>query len=304
MDYIAQFGRYMQAERRASPATVVTYTADLREFERYVLGQDGDREEVFLPERITLSDIRAWIMALSERGIAPVSINRKITTLRCFYRYLLRQGVVEQSPALKIRALRVGRRLPHFVDEGRMAALVRVLEEPSEEFSVERDATVVLLLYACGLRRAELSSLSIGDLDPGGRNLRVMGKGRRERLLPLLPAIATRLEHYLHLRTQETLAPGAEEALFITDRGRALTGAGVYAIVKRYLGDAGIQGKRSPHVLRHTFATHLMQHGVSVRTVQQLLGHKSLAATQIYTHNTIESLKTVYRTAHPRAVRE
>lgn len=303
-DHIENFGRYMTAERRCSAATVDIYTRDLRSFEAYWLasGGEGDERGHLAPEAVRLEDVRGWVMRDVEAGTATGSVNRRISTLRSFFRYLMRQGVVKQNPVRDIKALRSGRRLPAFVDRNRMTQLVRVLEEPSGEFAVERDAMVVLLLYACGLRRSELASLTLGSLDLAERTLRVMGKGAKERVVPLLPAVAERLEHYLQVRAEEKICADGENFLFLSNKGHGLSAMGVYTIVRRYLSSAGVQGKRSPHVLRHTFATHLMQHGASIRVVQQLLGHASLAATQIYTHNTIESLKETYNNAHPRAL--
>lgn len=288
----------MEAERRASPATVDIYTRDLRDFERYITESE---EATFDPAEVELNHIRAWIISLSEQKTAVGSINRKITTLRSFYRFLIREGIVEQNPVQKIKALKSGRKLPHFVDQERMRDLVRMWEEPSEVFETERNAMVILMLYACGLRRSELSSLNLENVNLPEKTVRVMGKGAKERMIPLLPEMARRLEHYLLLRSEENICEKDRKALFLTSRGTRLTDQGVYTIVRGYLSRTGVQGKQSPHVLRHTFATHLMQQGVSVRTVQQLLGHESLAATQVYTHNTIESLKEIYRKAHPRA---
>lgn len=302
IDYIERFGRYMETERRNSTSTIDIYTRDLRRFEAYMEESREAEEGGWLdPRGVRLEDIRGWVMRDVESGIAVGSVNRRISTLRSFFRYLMREGVVEQNPVRDIKALRAGRHLPAFVEQNRMAQLVRILEEPSEEFAVERDAIVVLLLYACGLRRSELASLTLQSIDLAGRTVRVMGKGAKERVVPLLPAVATRLEHYLHVRENEKICSGAEKCLLLSNKGKGLTAMGVYGIVRAYLALAGVQGKRSPHVLRHTFATHLMQHGASVRVVQQLLGHASLAATQIYTHNTIESLKETYNNAHPRA---
>ena len=373
IDYIANFARYMEAERRCSASTVDTYTRDLRDFERYLYdsaenaasatSQPGPAnanrrkeaaaistapirpnradqtdngtsrpkqnrtnsaalpatpatEHSALPESdhlrpvtpprdpttVRLDDIRGWVMRNVEAGIATGSVNRKISTLRSFFRYLVREGVVTHNPVRDIRALRGGRHLPVFVEQSRMAQLVRILEEPSDQFPIERDLMVVLLLYACGLRRSELSSLTLSSLDLAERTLRVMGKGSKERAVPILPDVAARLEHYLQIRKQENICEEDKNFLFLTNKGKRLSPMGVYTIVRKYLSTAGVQGKRSPHVLRHTFATHLMQHGASVRVVQQLLGHASLAATQIYTHNTIESLRETYNNAHPRAV--
>lgn len=300
-DYIERFGRYMEAERRSSASTVDIYTRDLRGFEAYMRESGGVPDGMLEPETIGLKDVRGWVMREVETGTAVGSVNRKISTLRSFFRYLMREGVVTKNPVHDVKALRSGRRLPVFVEQSRMDRLVRVLEEPSEEFAAERDAMVVLMLYACGLRRSELASLTLESLDLAGRTVRVMGKGAKERQIPLLPDTASRLEHYLTVRAQEKICEGDENCLFLSNKGKRLSATGVYTIVRGCLSSAGVQGKRSPHVLRHTFATHLMQHGASVRMVQQLLGHASLAATQIYTHNTIESLKETYNHAHPRA---
>lgn len=300
-DYIEKFGRYMEAERRCSASTVDIYTRDLRGFEAYMI-ESSEGTGTFDPATVRLEDARGWVMREVEAGIATGSVNRKISTLRSFFRYLMREGVVTKNPVHDIKALRTGRHLPTFVEQSRMAQLVKVLEEPSEEFAVERDAMVVLMLYACGLRRSELASLTIQNLDLSGGTVRVMGKGSKERLVPLLPEIVSRLEHYLRIRKSEKICEGDKNCLFLSNKGKGLSAMGVYTIVRGYLSLAGVQGKRSPHVLRHTFATHLMQHGASIRVVQQLLGHASLAATQIYTHNTIESLKETYNNAHPRAL--
>lgn len=300
VDLIDKFGRYMEAERRCSASTVDIYTRDLRGFEAYM--QESGENGTFEPAAVRLEDVRSWVMREVEAGIATGSVNRKISTLRSFFRYLMREGVVTKNPVHDIKALRSGRRLPTFVEQSRMARLVKVLEEPSDEYAIERDAMVVLMLYACGLRRSELAGLTLGSIDLPGRTVRVMGKGAKERLVPLLPEVAARLEHYLRVRNGEKICENDKDCLFLTNKGKRLSPQGVYGIVREYLSLAGVQGKRSPHVLRHTFATHLMQHGVSVRVVQQLLGHASLAATQIYTHNTIESLKETYNNAHPRAV--
>lgn len=292
----------MEAERRCSASTVDIYTRDLRQFEAYLFdGSSAERVELLDPREVKLEDVRGWVMREVEAKTAVGSVNRKISTLRSFFRYLMRSGIVIQNPVREIKALRGGRQLPHFVEQSRMDQLVSVLEEPSEEFPIERDAMVVLLLYACGLRRSELAGLGLERIDLPGATIRVTGKGAKERMIPLLPEIVKRLEHYLRIRESEKICEDDKNCLFLSNKGKGLTPAGVYGIVRSYLSMAGVQGKRSPHVLRHTFATHLMQHGASVRTVQQLLGHASLAATQIYTHNTIESLKDTYNKAHPMA---
>ncbi len=300
MDCIELFTRYLETERRASPATVANYTQDLRQWEAYCAPDGG-----FDPSALTLTDLRAWVMALVEGKTAVGSVNRKISTVRSFFRFLMRQGIVSQNPALRLHTLRKGRKLPHFVEQSRMDPLVSVLSDPAEGYSDERDAVLLLLLYACGLRRSELAGLTLDSLNLAELSLRVFGKGAKERQLPLLPELRPRLEHYLQLREslleERGVCNSEINALFLSDKAEPLTVHQIYATVRKQLALAGVQGKQSPHVLRHTFATHLMQQGASIRALQQLLGHESLAATQIYTHNTIEKLKDSYLKAHPRA---
>lgn len=305
-DSIQRFQRYLLTERRYSALTAETYGRDLGQFADYMTGRwpellPPDQQKTFDPAVVRHSDVRGWVMLLTERKTATRSINRKITTLRSFYRYLLREKIVEKNPVERIRPLKTGTQLPHFVEQTKMRQLVSLLEEPTDNYSDERDALILILLYSCGLRRSELSGLQVSDIDLGQNTVRVFGKGNKERLLPLLPEVSQRLIHYFAVRKEQNICENDANCLFLTDSGKGLTPQGIYRIVRRLLGLCGLQGKKSPHVLRHTFATHLMQNGASIRTVQQLLGHASLAATQIYTHNTIEKLKEVYREAHPRA---
>lgn len=336
---IDQFIHYLETERRASPATLDTYARALRAFAAYMADEEGgagmagnkaavageDESKTneaalqkFAPAVVTTADVRGWVMRLVESGAAPSGVNNKLSALNSFFRYLIRQGLTDKNPATSLKQLKTGRTLPHFVEQSRMNTLADVLAEPSGDYPTERDAVIILLLYSCGLRRSELASLSVSNIDPAAHTIRVMGKGAKERELPLIPLAEERIAHYLTVRetfiagdgqneahrragSQPKVCTPGEKALFLSDKGKPITAAGVYAIVRQALEKAGVQGKRSPHVLRHTFATHLMQHGASVRTVQKLLGHESLAATEIYTHNTIESLKESYRKAHPRA---
>lgn len=311
--YLDQFIQYMLTERRCSNCTATNYRADVERFLRYM--EITARE--FDPKAVTKNDLRSWLMAQMEAKVAVGSINRNLTTLRNFFRYLIRCEIIEANPAADVHAIKSGKRLAQFVEQSRMERLTRVLIEPSEEYPIERDAMIILLLYGCGLRRSEITELTTDSIDGiassigsttdhnnTNATLKVFGKGAKERLIPLSPMIAQRLEHYLIVRNRENVCNSHQKALFLSNKAEPIQSHRVYLIVKEHLAAAGVQGRRSPHILRHSFATHLMQQGASIRSVQQLLGHESLAATQVYTHNTIEHLKKSYNKAHPRASTE
>lgn len=292
-----QFLSYMESERRASPRTIATYRQDIDRFLRYIEQSEAE----FDPVQVTTNDLRSWVMIQMERKVAVGSINRNLSTLRSLFRYLMRQEIVTSNPALRIRPLKTGIRLPHFVEQSRMKELTDILSEPSEDYTTERNAVIILLLYACGLRRSEITILTTDSLNIAEKTLRVTGKGAKQRMIPIPDPMAKRLEHYLMVRNSEKICYSGEKSLFLSNKFKPIQVHTIYNLVREHLRMAGVQGKQSPHVLRHTFATHLMQQGASIRSVQQLLGHESLAATQIYTHNTIEKLKESYDKAHPRA---
>ena len=297
MTYVDQFKGYLGSERRFSPLTVRAYTDDVLAFMEYAGTDPGE----FDPREVIASDLRSWVMLMVERGDSARSVNRRISSLKSFFRYMMRIGAADDNPAAKLRSLSTGSNLPHFVSHDSMHSLIERLLDPSEDYPGERDALVILMLYGTGMRRAELSSLTAESLDMADGTIRVRGKGDRERMIPLVPKLRERLEWYLHVKKREIVCTADKNYLFLSNRGDRLTEGAVYRIVTRILGDAGVQGKRSPHVLRHTFATHLMGAGAGIRTIQELLGHSSLSSTQIYTHNTIEKIKESYRKAHPRA---
>lgn len=297
---ITAFLTYLRAERGYSPLTIRAYGDDLRRFVAYY----GVGEEHFRPQEVTAADIRGWIMAMTEERMSPATVNRKISSLRAFYRYLLRAGAVEKLPFQKISAQKKPRRLPVFVEESRMQTILAAITEPTDDFLTERDALIVLLFYATGIRIAELIGIRDGDYSPEAGELRVTGKGGKERIVPILPAVARKVERYISLRNACTVCTEEKKYLFLTDKGRRVSRTAVYNVVTATLGEYGVQGKRSPHVLRHTFATHLLNRGAEIRSIQELLGHTDLRTTEIYTHNTIERVKEVYRQAHPRARKE
>lgn len=292
---IDAFLTYLRAEKGYSELTVRAYGDDIRQFETHY-GAD------FVPEKVTAADIRGWIVAMSDAGMSPNSVNRKISSLRSFYRYLLRVGRVTALPFEKIRFQKKPKRLPVFVEESRMEAILDALVRPCDDFAIERDALIVLLFYATGIRIAELLALCDGDYSPQAGELRVRGKGGKQRILPVLPGLARKMTRYLSLRNAAVSCKNEKKALFLTDKGAPLSRTAVYKVVTGTLEAFGVQGKRSPHVLRHTFATHLLNRGAEIRGIQELLGHTDLRTTEIYTHNTIERVQEVYRQAHPRGL--
>lgn len=241
--------------------------------------------------------IRAWVVDGLEKGWSPRAINRKLSCLKSFFRFLLQRGWVDQNPMRKVTAPKVGKALPVFVREEHLAQLLD--ETPfGDDFSGVRNRLVLELLYHTGLRRAELIDLSPEAFDFHRMQIRVKGKGGKERIIPMLPELAGRVQAYLRLRreTFDALPP----QLLLTDKGQPMYPKFVYLLVHRHLSTVTTVEKRSPHVLRHSFATHLSNKGADINAVKELLGHSSLAATQIYTHNAIEKLKEVYQQAHPK----
>ena len=292
-----KFIRYLEAERRYSPLTVRNYRRDVEAFLTW-LGVD---DAAFDPRRITSEDIREWIVHRSEQGrLSAASINREVSSLRSFFRWLHRTGAVDRNVAKSVPSLRTSRRLPAFVPESRMSGIVSECRYDSEGFVTERNSLIVLMFYACGLRLAELVDIDRGDFSDDFTSLRVRGKGDKERLVPVLEFLREKILHYLTLIEGQNICNSSEKALFLTHKGKRISRMTVYRVVRGELEQSGVQGKKSPHVLRHTFATHLLNGGADMREIQELLGHASLQATQVYTHNSIARLREVYAKAHPR----
>lgn len=291
---IEEFLRYIESEKRYSKLTKTAYGDDLRQFLSYY----GTDETSFDPGEVTHLDIRSWIMALTEEGDKAVTVNRKLSSLRSFYRYLLRRGLVVRDPTAKIGSLRKPARIPSFVEKSRMGRLVDMLEA-SDDFATEKRALIILLLYGCGLRLAELTDIRLNDISLDEMTIKVTGKGDKQRIVPLVPLVVERVEKYIVLRSQ--ICKSDNNFLILSDQGERISRSEVYRTVRDTLTAMGVEGKRSPHVLRHTFATHLMSEGAGIETVKELLGHANLSTTQIYTHSTIDELIKAYRSAHPRS---
>lgn len=303
---IERFLHYIEAEKRFSPLTVANYRRDIERFAAWCETEIDPPIRPFDPAEVTAPLLREWILFRTERGkIGAASMNRELSSLRGLFRYLLRNGYVRTDVFRGIAALKVSRRLPSFVPESRMK---RVLAECGEreredDFTAVRDALVIEMFYACGIRLAELIGIDRDDLSADLRSLRVVGKGRKERMIPIVEPLREKISHYLEQIDRQNICKNGEKALFLTPKGNRISRTRVYRIVKRELQAEGVQGKCSPHVLRHTFATHLLDRGADMREIQELLGHASLQATQIYTHNSIAGLQKIYATAHPREQR-
>ncbi len=297
---LPEFIRYLEAERRYSPLTVRNYRRDVEQFLAW-LGTDDAR---FNPRQVTTGQIREWIIHRTEEGrIGAGTMNREISSLRALFRWLHRTGAVEKDILRPLASLKMAHRLPAFVPESRMSTIVRECEHDSDEFETERNSLIILLFYTCGLRLAELVGIDRDHLSADCRSLRVRGKGDKQRIVPILDEIREKILHYLEVIERQQICNSEEKALFLTSKGKRISRITVYRLVQDELTRAGVQGKKSPHVLRHTFATHLMNGGADMREIQELLGHASLQATQVYTHNSIARLKEIYAKAHPREKR-
>ncbi len=291
---------HISLEKRYSEHTRKAYLNDLKQFARFVRAV---YEVDILSEVAAISHIhiRSWMVELAQNGISNRAINRKLSTLRSFFNYLRRKKSITKDPMLKIVTPKVGKRLPKFIQE-KNTELLWDFETEGMSFSELRDMLVVRMLYTTGIRRSELIGMRFRDIDLVKKEVKVLGKGKKERIVPIIDDICPLIKLYEKLKTEEFLETEVEDWFFLTNKGAKLYPKMVYDIVKRYLSLVSTAKDRSPHVLRHSFATHLMNHGADLNAVKELLGHASLAATQVYTHNSIDKLKEIHRKAHPRGV--
>lgn len=292
---INSFFNYLQFEKRVSPNTFVSYQNDLSQLSDFLKKNFPDEKIETLPYTV----IRAWIIELVEQGIDPRTINRKMACLRSFYKFLMKRDVISIDPMLKISALKTKKQLPDFVKEGDM---INLLDNVSFDNTLEgwRDKLILEFFYATGIRLSELIHLKENQLDLMNRTIKVMGKRNKERVVPFAASIVPIIERYQETRNKEVGKMG-HGFLFVTNNGKPCYPMMVYRIVKKYLSENTSSEKRSPHVLRHTYATHLLNKGAEINAVKDLLGHTSLAATQVYTHNSLEKMKRVFDQAHPKA---
>ncbi len=283
------FLQHLQVERRLSPLTLRSYEIDLLQFLDFLAPEN------LLVNQIKSQTIRAWLVALSNQGIQNRSINRKLATLRTFYKYLQRSGDVTDNPMQTIRMVKTSKTLPTYLRESEMEQVFAQQEIPKNTFEEVRDQLVLMLLYGTGMRLAELIQLTHQQVNLSAKTLRVIGKRNKERLIPM-PAILVDL-----VKQYQALNPFQSQYLLLTDKGEPCYPMFVQRLVKKYLGEVSTLEKLSPHVLRHSYATHLLNRGADLNAIKELLGHANLAATQVYTHNSMEKLKEIYKQAHPKA---
>jgi integrase/recombinase XerC len=294
---IQSFLDYLKFQKRYSRHTVISYQNDLTSFFDFLFGQFGEMQL----NEITAVLIRSWLAGLKEQGMESRSINRKISALKSFFKFQLKEGKISISPMNTIISPKNKKRLPQYVDEKGTETLFKYVAF-EDNWKGRTEQLVMQLFYNTGMRQAELVSLKESQVDPGNRQIKVLGKGNKERVIPVSRELLSQVMQYLQDKRKEFESFDSDHVL-INDKGKKLYPRYIYTVVKKYLSakDVTTIEKRSPHVMRHTFATHLMNNGADINAVKELLGHSSLAATQVYTHNTIEKLKDIYKKAHPKA---
>jgi len=289
------FFKYLTYEKRYSPHTLTSYRTDLGQFAAYL----AETYQITDPAEADHTIIRSWIVSLLQNKMEARSVNRKIACLRSYYKFLLRNHEIQRNPMLKVTAPKTGKKLPAFLPQETMQQLFEKIEFP-DTFEGWRDKLVLELLYGTGMRLSELIGLQENSIDLHQKTIRVLGKGQKERILPLNLAVQQCLEVYRQRKSSE-FPENKPTPLLVTAKMQPLYPKLVYRIVKNYTGMVTTSQHRNPHVLRHTFATHLLDNGADLNAIKELLGHSSLAATQVYTHNSIEKLKAIFEKAHPKA---
>lgn len=289
------FFKYLQYEKRYSPHTLTSYHTDLGQFSYYLL----QTYEISDPAEADHTIIRSWILTLVQQNIQPRSINRKIACLRSYYKFLLGQQRISANPMLRIKAPKVSKKLPAFVPEESFNQLLDQFEF-EDTFEGQRDRVILEFLYGTGMRLSELIGIADTDVDAHQRTVRVLGKGNKERIIPINDSLWESIDTYRAYKKSE-YSDNNSEKLLVTSKARPLYPKFIYRVVKKYISLITTSEHNSPHVLRHSFATHLLNKGADLNAIKDLLGHASLAATQVYTHNSIEKLKSIFEKAHPKA---
>ncbi|HPH81322.1 MAG TPA: tyrosine-type recombinase/integrase [Flavobacteriales bacterium] len=293
MEAISSFIEYLRFEKRYSKHSLIAYEIDLKQWVSYL----NSSYEVTQLEQVQVPFIRSWLVSMMENGLSARSINRKITALKSFYKYALRSGWVQINPMGKISSPKIPKRLPVYVEADKLDLLLDQTEF-SDDFEGIRNHLILEMFYGTGMRLSELIELELRDVDTRNLQLKVTGKRNKQRILPLFPSLAHQINKYLEMRNALT---SSTSHFFITPDGKSLYPILVYRLVNKYLTKVSTQKKRSPHVLRHSFATEMLNKGADLNAIKEILGHANLSATQVYTHNTIEKLKVAYLQAHPRA---
>jgi integrase/recombinase XerC len=290
---IQSFTDFLSLEKKYADNTVLAYRKDIEVFQSFLEKEYGVSEL----KTVHYNQIRCWITILVDQGLSNRSVNRKISSLNSYYKFLIKTAQLKTSPLAKHKALKIQKKLHIPFSENEIAAVLNT--DPRGHFEATRNSLIIELLYSTGMRRTELIQLKLRDIDFDQHQIKVLGKRNKERYIPLLKSVQKSLKTYINLRDQLEIIKD-KDILFLTQNGVKLYGTLVYRIVKNYFEAVSSKVKKSPHILRHSFATHLLNNGADLNAVKELLGHSSLAATQVYTHNNISELKKVYAKSHPR----
>jgi len=293
MPNIEDFAAYLQNERRYSVHTLTAYTNDVAQFFTFTTNQYKTEE----PGEVNAPMVKSWIYDCMQHDLNPRSVNRKLSSLNTYYKYLLRTGALDKNPLATISGIKTSKRLYQWVEEKDMNTLLDFTGFP-KDFGGRRDKLIIEMLYGTGIRRAELIGLKITDVDLKGKTIKVLGKRNKERIIPIPITLVQSIDEYIQIRRMQGYS---HPNLILTDSGEQLYPMFVQRCVKNHISMVSNVSKTSPHVLRHTYATHLLNNGADINAIKELLGHASLAATQVYTHNSIERLKTIYKQSHPKS---
>ena len=292
---IREFLSYLTFQKRYSHHTIISYQNDLSAFFNFISSEYGSPDIV----AITSSMVRSWLASLKQGKIASKTINRKISTLKSFFKYQLKKETIEVDPMTPILSLKISRRLPSFVEQKDIKTLFSYVEFP-DTWEGKTDRLLLMIFYQTGIRLSELISIKDSHVDKSNSTIKVLGKGNKERLIPVSNQLLQLIDAYISEK-KSSIENQSSPFLLVRKKGEKLYPKYVYNTVKKYLGNVSTNERKSPHVLRHTFATHLTNNGADINAVKELLGHSSLASTQVYTHNSIEKLKEVHKLAHPKS---
>jgi integrase/recombinase XerC len=302
--FLERFIQYIKFEKRYSPHTVSAYESDLDQFMRFLNNPDKagivPEPAVTHPNQINYHDIRNWMVELIGQKLTARSVNRKMATLRKYFKFLLQEGLITENPSSKIRSQKIPKNLPVVVEDARLTQMLDDNKIFTDDFTGQRDKLIIEMLFGTGIRLAELLGLKDQDINDYEGTLKVLGKRNKERIIPINTELRILLGKYLELKKNQNFHNNSL-TLIVTNKGADAYPKLIYLIVQKYLSNISTQSKRSPHVLRHTFATSLLNNGADLNSIKELLGHANLSATQIYTHNSVERLKSIYKQAHPKA---
>ena len=295
--FLEQFIAYIKYEKRYSPHTVAAYESDLTQFYTFL---NHPEEVITHPSQITHHHIRNWMVELMNAKLTSRSINRKVATLRKYFKFLLQGDIIKATPTARIQTPKITKQLPVVVEEEKLSRMLDSKEIFTADFNGQRDKLIIELLFGTGMRLSELLGITEADINTYEGTVKVLGKRNKERIIPLNKELKLLLQEYLVLKKNEIFANKSLK-LIVTSKGADAYAKMIYLIVQKYLNYISTQDKKSPHVLRHTFATSLLNKGADLNAIKDLLGHASLSATQVYTHNSVERLKSIYKQAHPKA---